>query len=162
MYRDECNDKIHGTLMLEGAITDEQIAELAGRMVRHNEYRPDVLALNLNRLSDDWHEMCFDGITIVNYDQPLWGGELDEWPGNVAEFMAAFEVAAAKGWKLPGTLHIEIDADATDGWEGTVEALGDILAAIKRDGVTNVAGIYDTVTLRATDDRTVGRAWITD
>ena len=135
MFRDEYSDKIHGTIVLAGEMTDAQRAELDGYLVRGTEYRPAILelvGLEMNRIDDEWFDMFLNDMTVEDTDRLAWDGELDEHPTvSIEDFIAAFKAAAERHWRLHGTLHVEIDASAEHGWRGTASALKAVIARVE-------------------------------
>lgn len=135
MFRDEYSDKTYGTIVLDGEMTDEQRTELDRYLLRGTEYRPAILelvGLEMNRLDDAWFDMNLSEMTIEATDRLSWDGELDEHPNvSIDEFIAAFKTAAQRHWRLNGTLHVEIDAAADHGWQGTASALKSVIARVE-------------------------------
>lgn len=162
VYRSEDSGKYFGTIVLEGAITDTQLDELRANLATGQQYRPDLLAVNMNRISDDWHEMILDEVTVQTTHRPRFSEEYDEWLGSVDEFIVAVKDAAAQCWRLPGTLHVEVSADDTRQWTAALAALSDFVAALA--DVTDPAeaeGLSRGLTLTGPDGRDVGTAWLT-
>ncbi|KAA1250311.1 hypothetical protein F0Q45_10250 [Mycobacterium simiae] len=166
MFRDEYNDKTYGTIVLEGEMTEDQHAELNRYLLRGNEYRPavlDLIGLVLNRTDDEWFEMNLTEMKIEASDQPRWGGELDEYlPASIEEFIACFKAAAQRRWRLPGTLHVEIDATIDDGWLATVPALESVIARVEEQlAAGNMPDLRCTV-VKTPEGQPIGCAWVTD
>jgi hypothetical protein len=162
VYRSEDSEKAYGTIVLEGAITDAQIDELRANLRAGEQYRPDLLAVNMNRLSDDWHAMVLDEMTVETTHRPRFTEEFDEHLGTVDEFITAVKTAAAQQWKLPGTLHITVNADDQRHWAAALAALRDFVASLA--DMTDPAdhdGLTHGLTLTGPDGRDVGSAWLT-
>lgn len=162
VYRSEDSNKSYGTIVLEGAITEAQINELRANLRAGEQYRPDLLAVNMNRLSADWHEMVLDELTVETTDRPRFTEEFDEHLGTVDDFVAAVKTAAAQHWKLPGTLHLAVGADDQRQWSAALAALRDFVASL--GDVTDPAehdGLTHGLTLIGPDGRDVGSAWLT-
>lgn len=109
MYRDASNYKAYGDILLEGIITDAQIAALRGSLNEETNYVPGQLGLEHlaleqwpgSRYEDDhnWHEMMHDQIrTLDLVDADLVRERGTQEAGTVAEFLTKVQEAAAAGW----------------------------------------------------------------
>ncbi|MGJ6127310.1 hypothetical protein QN239_32545 [Mycolicibacterium sp. Y3] len=168
VFCDEYCDKTYGTIVLVGEMTDEQRTELAGYLLRGNEYRPAILelvGLEMNRLDDAWFDMNLSEMTIEATDRLRlgWDGELDEHPGvSIEEFIAAFKAAAQRQWRLHGTLHVEIDATADHGWRGTASALKSVIARVEEQLARGELRELPFTAVTNQDGHAIGRVWVTD
>lgn len=165
LHRGSDNYKTYGTIVLDGAMSAEQIVELGGHLGENNTYRPAAIHLPLNNISTDWHEMDLDRVTVesTSWATPRFD-ELDEHPGTAQAFLAAVKAADERQWRIgPPVLHVEITERGQDGWAGIVSALGELRDVVRRErGVVNVAGLVDGITFHNLKGRPIGRAWIDD
>lgn len=112
MYRDGANYKSYGTIVLEGCITPEQVAELKGycREISLDydvvQFKPQVLGMEHHAYGEGgwndnydhpWHDMFLDEIEFVDGRECF--GNYVERPGTVAEFIAAVKVAHDIDWE---------------------------------------------------------------
>jgi hypothetical protein len=166
MFRDEYCDKTYGTIVLTGEMTDAQRAELDGYLVRGTEYRPAILelvGLEMNRIDDEWFDMCLAEMTVEDTDRLAWDGELDEHPTvSIEDFIAAFKAAAERHWRLNGTLHVEIDASAEHGWRGTSSALKSVIARVEEQLARGELRELAFTAVPNQDGHPIGRVWVTD
>ncbi len=109
MYRDASNYKAYGDILLEGIITDAQIAVLRASLNQDTYYVPGQLGLDHLALDtwpgsayeDDhnWHELFLPEIrTVDQATSELIRERGTQEGGTVAEFVAKVQKAAADGW----------------------------------------------------------------
>lgn len=109
MYRDASNYKAYGDVLLQGSITDAQIAALRTSLKQETYYVPGQLGLEHLALQqwpgsryeddDNWHEMMHDQIRTLDLGTvELVRQRGTQEAGTVAEFLAKVQDAAAAGW----------------------------------------------------------------
>lgn len=166
MFRDEYSDKTYGTIVLNGAMSEAQRAELDGYLVRGTEYRPAILelvGLEMNRVDDEWFDMNLTEMSIEQTDRLGWDGELDEHPqASIEEFIAGFKAAAERQWRLRGTLHVEIDASAERGWRETASALKTVISRVEEQLARGELRELPFTAVTNQDGHAIGRVWVTD
>lgn len=109
LYCDASNFKAYGQVVLEGVITDAQIALLTSSLSHGSHYVPAQLGLQhlaLDRwpgsaYDDDhnWHEMFPDRIATVQQPlPPLTSESGTQHAGTVTEFITRIQDVARTGW----------------------------------------------------------------
>jgi len=112
LYRDASNYKAYGSILLEGNITDDEIAALRACLIGGTLYVPGQLGLPHlavdawpgSAYDDDhnWHEMLLDEIsTATQAFEPLARETSAHRAGTVSDFLTRARGAAAAGWN-PG------------------------------------------------------------
>lgn len=166
MFCDEHNDKTFGTIVLDGTLSEAQGSELARYLVGGNAYRPSVLAsvgLKMNRLDDAWFQLRLTDMTVETTARHGWGDELDEHLSvPIPEIIAAFRTAAERQWRLPGTLHIEVDASTEHGWQGATSALTSVIGRVEEQLARGELRDLTHVAATTQHGHPAVRIWITD
>ena len=109
MYRDAVNFKAYGDILLEGIITDAEIAVLRTSLREETYYVPGQLGLghlahetwpgSSYDDDDNWHEMFLNEIRRVDVAIAALIRERGTHEGGtVTEFLAKVQDAAAAGW----------------------------------------------------------------
>jgi len=109
MYCDASNYKAYGDILLEGIITDMQIAALRASLSQESYYVPGQLGLKHlaietwpgSRYDDDdnWHEALLSEIrTVDQATSDLIRERGTQEAGTIHQFLAKVQKAAADGW----------------------------------------------------------------